>query len=182
MARVPYIDREDLPGEQRHFYDEVANRRGGMSMPFKAILNSPAVASRMAALGAYLRFETPLPERIKRLAVLAAAREAEGDFVWTVQEPLGRAADLSDGIIDAIREKRAPRDLEGENALIVGFALELLRSNRVSDSTYNAVQGLLGDSGLIDLLVVITFYHGLAHVLSALEVGPEPGRASTLYG
>ena len=180
MARVPYLERGDLPPEDQHFYDEIAARPGGMSVPFKAILNNPAAASTFAALARYVRFETPLPERIKKLAVLTAAREADGVFVWTVQEPLGRAAGLDDETIDAIRERRAPDGLSPEDALYAGFALELLRSNRVSDSTYGAVRERLGDSGVVDLLVLITTYHSLAQVLSALEVGVEPGSASTL--
>ena len=61
MARVPYLDREDLAPEGRHVYDEIAGSRGSVALNFKALLNSPEATSRLAALGAYVRFETPLP-------------------------------------------------------------------------------------------------------------------------
>jgi hypothetical protein len=38
-------------------------------------------SNRMAALGAYVRFETPLPARTKVLAALTTGREADGDYV-----------------------------------------------------------------------------------------------------
>ena len=79
MARVRSMEREDLPAEHRHVYDDIAGSRGGVQPNFKALLNSPLATSRMAAVGGYVRFETPLPPRVRVLAVLATAREADGD-------------------------------------------------------------------------------------------------------
>lgn len=52
MARVRYLEREDLPAEHRQVYDDIARSRGGVQPNFRALLNSPLAASRMAALGA----------------------------------------------------------------------------------------------------------------------------------
>src|SRR5438093_8527256 len=84
MARVRSLEREDLPAEHRHVYDDIAGSRGGVQPNFKALLNNPLATSRMAALGGYVRFETPLQSRVKVLAVLAKAREHDGDYVWRV--------------------------------------------------------------------------------------------------
>ena len=79
----------------------------------------------MAALGSYVRFEAPLPPRVKALAVLATARENEGDYVWTANLPQARSAGIDEATISAIRERRAPQGLAPEDALIVQFTLEL---------------------------------------------------------
>ena len=178
MARVRYIEREDLPAEHRHVYDEIAASRGGVQPNYKTLLNSPMGASRMAALGGYVRFETSLPARTKVLAALTAAREADGDYVWTVNEPQARSAGVSQDVIDAIRERRTPQGLAPEDASTVQFATELLQQHRVSDATFRAVQQRLGDAGVVDLLILIGYYSSLAHALSALQA--EPGRPSTL--
>ena len=67
MARVRPLEREDLPAEHRHIYDDIAGSRGGVQPNFKALLNNPLATARMAALGGYVRFETPLSSRVKIL-------------------------------------------------------------------------------------------------------------------
>jgi len=172
MARVPPLEREDLPAEHRHIYDDIASSRGRVQPNFKALLNNPLATARMAALGGYVRFETPLPPRVKVLAVLATARENEGDYVWTANLPQAQNAGVDEATIQAIRERRAPQGLALEDALIVQFTLELLRQHRITDATYRVVQQRLGDAGVIDLLILIGYYGSLSHTLSALEVMP----------
>jgi 4-carboxymuconolactone decarboxylase len=179
MARVRYLERADLAAEHQPLYDEIAASRGGLPPNFQALLNSPVASARMAVLGAYVRFETPLPARIKALALLTAAREAEGDYVWAMNHPQAQSAGLGEDIINAIRERRAPEGLAPADARIVQFTLELLRQHRIADATFQAVQHRLGDAGVIDLLLLIGYYHSLAHTLGALEVGPPPGVPST---
>jgi 4-carboxymuconolactone decarboxylase len=172
MARVRPLEREDLPAEHRHIYDDIAGSRGRVQPNFKALLNNPLATARMAALGGYVRFETPLPPRVKVLAVLATARENEGDYVWTANLPQAQNAGVDEATIQAIRERRAPQGLALEDALIVQFTLELLRQHRITDATYQVVQQRLGDAGVIDLLILIGYYGSLSHTLSALEVMP----------
>ena len=174
MARVRPLEREDLPAEHRHIYDDIAGSRGRVQPNFKALLNNPLATARMAALGGYVRFETPLPPRVKMLAVLATAREFDGDYVWTANLPQARNAGVDEVTIQAIRERCAPQGLAPEDAVIVQFTLELLRQHRITDATFQAVQQKLGDAGVIDLLILIGYYGSLSHALSALEVMP-PG-------
>ena len=174
MARVRPLEREDLPAEHRHIYDDIAGSRGGVQPNFKVLLNNPLATARMAALGGYVRFEALLPPRIKVLAVLATARENDGDYVWTANLPQARHAGVDEATIQAMRERRAPPCLAPEDALIVQFTQELLRQHRITDATFQAVQQSLGDAGVIDLLILIGYYGGLSHTLSALEVMP-PG-------
>ena len=172
MARIRSLEREDLPAEHRHIYDDIAGSRGGVQPNFKVLLNNPLATARMAALGGYVRFETPLSSRLRMLAVLATAREFDGDYVWTANLPQARNAGMDEETINAIRERRAPQGLTPEDAVIVQFTLELLRQHRITDATFQAVQQKLGDAGVIDLLILIGYYGSLSHALSALEVMP----------
>jgi 4-carboxymuconolactone decarboxylase len=126
----------------------------------------------MAALGAYVRFEAPVPARIKALALLTTARETTGDYVWTMNQPHAGTAGLTEDIITAIRERRAPASLAPEDAVIVQFTLELLTQHRIAETTFRAVQQQLGDAGVVDLLLFIGYYSSLSHALSALEIDP----------
>ena len=180
MARVPITTRESMTPDGQKIWDEIESSRGGVARNYAAILNNPQAAGSMAGLGGYARFETPLDPRIKTLAVLTAAREAGGHYVWTVNQRGAKEVGLSDDIVAAIREFRAPVGLEPADANVVQFVIEILRQHRVSDATFAALKAQIGDAGIIDVLVVSGYYHTLAHTLQALEVDLPDGMASAL--
>ena len=180
MTRVPYATRENMDTAGQAVWDEIETSRGGVAPNYAALLNNPQASGAMAGLGGYARYETSLDPRIKALAVLTAAREACGHYVWTVNQPAAKAAGLSDEVIAAIREYRAPTGLDENDASIVQFMLEILRQHRVSDATFEAVRAMVGDAGVVDILVVTGYYHTLAHCLQALDVDLPDGTASAL--
>ena len=180
MTRVPYAKREDMDAAGQAVWDEIETSRGGVARNYAALLNNPQAAGSMAHLGGYARYETPLAPRVKALAVLTAAREAHGHYVWTVNQGSAKEAGLSDEILAAIREYRAPAGFDSEDATVVQFVLELLRQHRISDTTFEALRTMIGASGVIDLLVVAGYYHTLAHCLQALEVDLPDGTTTDL--
>ena len=91
-------------------------------------------------------------------------------------------AGLSDDVIAAIREYRAPTGLEPNDAAIVQFMIELLRQHRISGATFEAVRAMVGDAGVVDILAVTGYYHTLAHALNALDVDlPEGAKSALTY-
>ena len=180
MARVPFAQRDTMTPEGQQVWDEIEGSRGGVARNYAAILNNPQAAQSYATLGGYARFESPLDPRVKALAVLTAAREASGHYVWTVNQRGAIAAGISADIISAIREYRAPTGFESKDAVVVQFVLEILRQHRVSDATYEALRSQIGDAAIIDMLVVVSYYHGLAHLLQALDVELPEGVTSDL--
>ncbi len=180
MARVTFATRETMSPEGQQVWDDIQNSRGGVQPNYAALLNNPPAAGSFAGLGGYVRFETPLNPRVKALAILAAAREAGGHYVWTVNQRGAHAAGLEDTVIAAIREYRAPVGLESADAAVVQFVLELLRQHRISDTTFESVRAQVGDAGIVDILVVVAYYHGLAHSLQALEVELPAGTETDL--
>ena len=175
MARVPLKQREDLEAEGQQVWDEIAGSRGGVAPNFQAIMNNPQAAGNLAHLGGYVRFGNSLDERTKSLAALTTAREAEGQYVWTVQVPGAKRNGIDDASIEAIHQRRAPDGLSDDDAVIVRFVLELQRDHRVSDAAYAAAENKLGTAGVVDLLILSGYYWGLSHTLSGLEVEPPGG-------
>ena len=111
MTRVPYATREKMDAAGQAVWDDIETSRGGVAPNYAALLNNPQASGAMAGLGGYARYETTLDPRVKALAVLAAAREACGHYVWTVNQPAAKSAGLSEEVIAAIREYRAPSGL-----------------------------------------------------------------------
>ena len=180
MTRVPYTTRENMDAAGQAIWDDIETSRGGVARNYAALLNNPQASAAFIGLGTYARYDNPMDPRTKALAVLTAAREACGHYVWTVNQPAAKDAGLSDEVISAIREYRAPNGLDTKDAAIVQFMIELLRQHRISDATFEAVRAIVGDAGVVDILVVTGYYFSLAHALNALDVDLPEGTTSAL--
>ena len=70
MARLDMLDEATMTPEQRAACTEaVAGPRGSVPAPMIAWLRSPALASRAAGLGEFLRFGTTLQPHLSEMAI-----------------------------------------------------------------------------------------------------------------
>ncbi|MCZ6789023.1 MAG: carboxymuconolactone decarboxylase family protein [Chloroflexi bacterium] len=175
MSRVPYITREDLPEEKRTVYDQISSHRGNVARPFQALLNSPDLAGKVAAVGEHLRFQlSTLTDEIREIVTLTTAREMDSQYEWSRHVPWAQAAGVREEVVNAIRDGTSLRRLLPKEAVFVQFTQELLRDRKVRDTTYSAVEHLLGMQGTVDLVVIIGYYALLGYTMAALEVELEP--------
>ena len=100
--------------------------------------------------------------------------------MWTAHERLAREHGVTDVLIDAIRNRTAPDGLTGDDAKVVRFTSELLATHEIADDTFDAMHQMLGHEGTIDLILLILYYHSLAHALQAVKLEMPPETPSTL--
>lgn len=175
MSRVAYITREDLPEGKRTIHDQIASHRGDVARPFQALLNSPDLAGKVAAVGEHVRFQlSTLTDEIREIVTLTTARELDCQYEWSRHVPWAQAAGVRDEVVDAIRDGTPLRRLLPKEAVFVQFTQELLRDRKVRDTTYSAVEHLVGTQGTVDMVVVIAYYALLGYTMAALEVELEP--------
>lgn len=175
MARIPGITKkEELATVHHHVFDAIAESRGEVRGPFTMLLHSPELASRVAHLGAHVRFDANLDGKLKELVILTVARELDCQFEWSMHATLARKAGVSDACVDAIADHREPEDISGDETNVRAYVRELLRTHRVSAPTFAAVEKWLGPAGCVELSGFVGYYVMLACVLNALEVDPAP--------
>ena len=180
MSRLPDVTREQLQPKDQHVYDEIVESRGGVRGPYGPLLHSPGLAARVAATGAYVRFESDLPEPLKEVVVLATASEIDAQYVFTQHARLARQAGVSADTIQAIAQRKAPTGLSGDEELVVRYAQELLRDHKVSDGTYSPVMARFGVQGTVDLTGLIGHYLLVGQFIAAFEVELAPDLAPEL--
>jgi 4-carboxymuconolactone decarboxylase len=174
-ARVPLVQKEKATPAQQAVWDRIAQSRGRVAGPFAALLHSPELARRIAETGAYVRFEGPLAQADRELAILTVARSLDCQYEWAAHAVLARTAGVRDEAIAAIRERTAPAGLTPAEAEIVGYAAALLREHRVRDEAFKTLQARFGLEGLVDLTVTIGYYAMIACALNAFAIEPTPG-------
>lgn len=178
--RLPPLPPEQQSEAQRQAVANLlAGPRSTLEGPFIPLLRSPALMSRLQQTGAYLRFESPLPARLRELVILWVARHWHQPVEWAIHHPLALAAGLPPAVLEAIREGRRPGDLAPESlapeewlALDVCEALSTQRG--LDDATYARAVAHLGEAGLIDLIALVGYYGLLALVLNVARTPAPP--------
>jgi len=182
MARVPYVERDELDAEGQGIYDQIAADRGRteVGLQFRALLNSPKAAGHLTSVGAALRFNSSISEGLKELAISTVGREWDSEIIWSAHSPLAAQGGISDATLESVRTRKDPESLTADEVTVTRFVHQLVKDKNISDDAFAAAKDLLGDQGVVDLSLIVSYYSGLAMLQIALELKLEPGRANTL--
>ena len=172
MARVPVLNRDNIPETQRAAFDELVQDRGEVPTggPGSVMLNAPEVAKRALGLALFLRTETSLEPRIRELGMILAARENDCQYIWNAHAPAARNAGLKDEIVDALRDRKELPHLAPDEAAVVNYGREFFRSRRVSQANFDAALSQFGVLGLTELTTLMGCYAMLAFNVNAFGV------------
>ena len=179
MSRYMPVRPESMTHAQKAVHDAIAGGpRGDVRGPFPVLLHSPQIADHVQKLGAYIRFESGLPDRLRELAILVTARFWRAEFEWFAHHGLARQAGISGAAIEAIRTGGRPRFEDPAEAAVYAFCTALHEDHRVADDVYARVQDLLGQEALTDLVAMSGYYTMLAMTLNVYQVPlPDGSRA-----
>ena len=179
MTRLKQLTkRTDVSEQHQEIFNQIVGSRGRISGPFSVLLHSPEVAGRAAHLGAYLRFESVLPDDIRETAIITAAKEMNCEYEWAYHVTIADDAGVPHEVIEAIRTGESISNLAGSYSAVISYGRELLSGKRVSDSTFGKNKALFGKQGITELTATMGYYGMLACALNAFEVMPEPGRST----
>jgi 4-carboxymuconolactone decarboxylase len=181
-ARLAKLTPTGLTPDQRAVYDSVTGGRraggpfrlvdadGGLEGPFNAVLLQPRVGQALQALGAAVRFETTVTDRVREIAILVVAAGCGSEFEWYAHAAIGRAAGLTDAELAAIAGTRFDGFADGTERTVARTAHALVTSDDLDDDGYAAAVGELGEAGLFELLTLVGYYRALALQLRVFRV------------
>ncbi len=174
--RLPPLAPATLTDAQRVASDKFAAARGQQPFgPFVPLLRSPELMLAAQSMGDYLRVRSPLPPRVRELAILLACRAWAQEYEWAVHHPLALQAGVRLEVIDAIATGRRPHGFNEEEETAYDLVFESLYNKRVSDLTWRRALQAFGEPGVVDLLGVSGYYSFLAVVLNAARTPAPPG-------
>jgi 4-carboxymuconolactone decarboxylase len=171
MARIATIDKkEDLKAEDQKIFDAIAQSRGAVGGPWRALLHSPEMAYRTMHLGSYVRFESSLDHKVIEFAALVSARELDCKHEWAAHVNHAQQAGISLDTIGAVYRKQGVETFSSEDAQLVRFVREMIHDHRVSEPTFQAIHGRFGDKGMVELSATVGYYAMLACTLNTFDV------------
>ena len=149
-----------------HILDGPRNALGG---PFNVLLRSPEMGDMAQELGAYARFNSSLPGKLREMAIIMTARFWMSHFEWYAHKNAALGEGLDPAIVEAIATGQRPSTMDADETVIYDFVNELLYDKRVSDEAFSAAIGALGESGVVDVIGTVGYYGLVSLVLNADE-------------
>lgn len=168
MARVPYLDKHDLPPE----YQELLNRSINVT---RALVHSPKAARKFGALGNYIRHGSTLDSRLSEMAIIQVGYLTRSPYEYSHHVKIGMDMGVSAGDIRAIAAETAgkPSSLDALSSAVIRAAREMTTDLTISDATFALLLDELGTERLIDLILAIATYNGVVRILGALQIDVE---------
>jgi len=130
----------------------------------------PEMAQRLEALRTYLRDEASLSQKLQELVMISVAAELGCAFIWYAHAAAARQIGVRGDVIDSIREKRAPANLDTDEQVAFSFTRELLQNRKVSRPTFDAATARFGQRGVMTLTNLIACYAVLAYNMNTYEL------------
>ena len=169
MARLPYIDADQLPPEQRDLLKRPINLT-------RLLVNSPGMAKAFHGIGGYIRSKSTLDSRLRELAILQVGWMEKSEYEFTHHVKIGKEFGVTDEDIQGLfleTEGKASK-LEPLARAVLKGARELVRDIGMSAATFAEIKRHLNNEEMVDLVLTIAFYNAVVRVLATMKIDNEP--------
>jgi 4-carboxymuconolactone decarboxylase len=175
MPRVnPVASKADVAPEYQAVVDDVLKVFGAVRGPFSMMLHSPELAKRLLPLVSFFRDESVVEGKLRSVGILAAVREREAAYVWAAQVAAARRNGVREEVIDLLRAKADASKFPSEEAAIVTYVRQLMRTNRAEQVAFDALHKKYSTKWLVELTASVHYFAMLCGVVNAFEVAPPP--------
>jgi alkylhydroperoxidase family enzyme len=168
MARLPYIDKNDLPPRYRDAPLSDANIT-------RVLCNSPNVAMQSGGVARYIRQGNRLDPRLRELAIIQVGYSTRNTYEYAHHVQIGLSFGVTDDDVRAIADETAgrPTQLEPLAKAALRAAREMTHDLAVTDRTFAELQRGLDNECLVELLFAIANYNAVVRLLASLQVDLE---------
>ncbi len=168
MARVPYLEAEDMPEEYRYL---LTKNDVGEANIFRTLAHNPPVMQSYMRYGSTLWEDSGLEKRRVEVVILAVATDMRVDYEWHQHVRIARDAGLSGEEIVAIRDRNLDA-LPDEEAALVEYATAIINRD-VDDALFEAVSEYHDDETMVGVALLAGHYVMTGVMLEALDVQPR---------
>jgi 4-carboxymuconolactone decarboxylase len=178
MPRIaPIAARSELPAEHQPVADAIVKVNGEIRGPWGMLLHSPKLAAGILPLVPFFHHESIVEGRLRSVAILAAVRELDAEYVWSAQVVAARRNGVREELIELVRTKGDAAGLPVEEREIVDYTRQLMRAHRVDQATFSALEKRYGAQWLVELTATMGYFALVSGIANAFEVPAPPGGA-----
>ena len=187
MARVPYLDRDEVPDRYRDLLDthlelslpnvdeyetvQERNVAGGSRNIYRLFAHEPEVLRSHREHLSLLWEEIDIPPRDRELAFLVLGRELRAEYEWHHHVPVAYDEGITIKEIRAIADREYGTFSEHETALME--YTERFVNMGVDQDSHDRVAETYDDAAMVGLSILLGFYVFLAYTVTALDIDLE---------
>jgi len=187
-GRLPLLDPSELSSAQRENYERFAGKLlpwadnvgfqsrtsdGRLIGPFNPALYSPGVSAGWADFMEAEATSTSLNKRVRQVVILTVGAVWKSSYELYAHSAEARKVGLPDKVIEALVAGQIPAQLADDEKLAARFAQQLTAQRRVDAALYAEAERVYGQRALVDLALLVGFFHTTCAVLNAFEI-PAP--------
>src|ERR1039457_6860333 len=164
-ARVPYLNREDLPESDRVIFDNL----------FRVLAHTPRFLRRFCWMGGGLRNKTALDPKLRELAILTVGRLTDAQYEFVHHCSIARRVGVSREQIEALADWEKSSKFSDNERAVIRYAVEATDNVRVTDAAWNALKTFLDTQRMMELVQNVAYYNMVVRILVPVGVELEPG-------
>ena len=169
MARLPYLDKHDLPEDQQDLLKRPINLN-------RMTVHTLGGARAFGAFGHFIRWDSKLDARLRELAILQVGWLARSPYEWSHHVKIGMDFGVSERDIDDLIADTdgKPNGFDTKTRAVLALAREMTRNITVPDAIFDAVRGYFDEEVTVELVMAISHYSCIVRFLAALQIDVEP--------
>jgi alkylhydroperoxidase family enzyme len=168
MARLPYVNKDDLSPENRDLLSRNINL-------IRLFAHSPGAARSFKGLGDYIRHQSTLDPRLRELAILQVGYLARSEYEYSHHVKIGRDFGVTADDVRWLADEThgRPNGLAELDRLVLRAAREITTLPKLPRETFDALSAHFSHEHLVDLIMTIGVYVGVVRILAAFEIDVE---------
>ncbi len=175
MSKLPNATRDSMTAEQQKIWDKIHEGRTGGGGPYSMLMHSPEMAQHFAATEDYFRNDSLLPDPVREVIILTAAREVEARYAWTRHEIRAHKVGVQPATIEAIRARADVDKFSGREKLLVEFTRTLMNEHELPDDLFKRMENEFGHAKFIECVGLLGHYITIGTVILMFDVQPPKG-------
>jgi 4-carboxymuconolactone decarboxylase len=164
MPRIQPVDPAAVPEPVREALDRLPDLN-----IFKTLAHAETAFRPFLRFGGAVLGKLELDPKLRELAILQVARDAEAEYEWVQHVAIASAVGVPDEQIDAVERGDLDQFDHPERA-VLELAAAVVAGPRVPDELFERLRGHLDERRIVELLLTVGDYLMLARVMTVLEI------------
>jgi alkylhydroperoxidase family enzyme len=173
MARLPLLDRDDLPEADRAVYDRLRASRGvPTGNIWRVLANAPNLLDRILLLADELRHGVVIDKRFRELAVLMVGIVANSQYEFDHHWNSAVKAGISREKLESLAQFEISPLFDDAERAVLHYAREASQAE-VADATWNALRAHFDERQATEIVVTVAWYACVVRILVPLKIENE---------
>jgi alkylhydroperoxidase family enzyme len=169
MARIEYAD----PAKASERTREILGKNRNANI-FRMMSHSPSYFEQYCRLGNAIRFKGELDPIVRELAITRTGILCEAPYEVVAHKRIGKGVGVTDEQNAALDNWKDAACFDDVQRAALAFTDEVVKLNKPTDATFNAIAAKLSPAALIELQLSVGFYVMTSKFLETFGVDLQP--------